>query len=110
MGSERVTHPPVARGAPFEVNVPIRFTMPPWGPEAGETLVVEGLIVPVPMNVTNWDPEGALSKMVKLPVWGPEVGGVKVTWIVQLAPGPMMTPVKQSADSVKFPKPLPYEI
>ncbi len=60
-GSESVTDPPAARGAPFEVNVPVRFTVPPWGPDAGATVVAEGLIVPVPLNVTDWLPEGALS-------------------------------------------------
>jgi len=68
-------------------------------------VVVEGLIVPVPVNVTDWLPEGALSKMLMPPVWEPEVVGVKVTWTVQLAPGATRVLGRQSFDWLKLPKP-----
>src|SRR5260370_41334153 len=49
-GSGRVTDPPAARGAPFEINVPVRFSVPTWGTVAGATAVLVGIIRPRPPN------------------------------------------------------------
>src|SRR5260370_36100433 len=106
LGSESVTIPPAASGAPFDVRVPVRFTVPPRGPDAAATTIVEGFIVPMPVNVTDWLPDGALSRMVMPPLWLPEGLGVKVTWMVQLAPGAIRLFGGQPFDWLKLPYPV----
>src|SRR5438094_9746531 len=78
-GRESVTHPPAARGAPFEVRVAVRFTVPPRGPEARDTVVGDGVLVPLPLNLSDWLPEGRLPRILMPRHAEPDAAGPQVS-------------------------------
>jgi hypothetical protein len=47
---------------------------------------------PVPLRVTVWGLPGALSEIVRVPVWVPPAPGLKATEMVQFAAGARLVP------------------